>query len=80
MASRKTIPFQDVLPDASLCRGPWLLRLPGVEYHQKQRFSNAIMLFDPDGSEIHFLQKTYYSREGSAGGIGATAGGGCGCY
>ena len=52
----------------------------GVEYHQKQRFSNAIMLFDPDGSEIHFLQKTYYSREGSAGGIGATAGGGCGCY
>ncbi len=52
----------------------------GVEYHQKGRFSNAIMSFDPDGSEIHFHQKTYYSREGSAGGIGATAGGGCGCY
>ncbi|MBL05832.1 MAG: hypothetical protein CMJ99_09385 [Planctomycetes bacterium] len=52
----------------------------GVEHHQKGRFSSAIMSFDPDGSEIHFHQKTYYSREGSAGGIGAAAGGGCGCY
>ncbi|MFP6633436.1 MAG: DUF4266 domain-containing protein [Planctomycetota bacterium] len=52
----------------------------GVEHHQKGRFSNAIMSFDPDGSEIHFHQKTYYSREGSAGGIGSSAGGGCGCY
>ena len=52
----------------------------GVEHHQKGRFSNAIMIFDPDGSETHFHQKTYYSREGSAGGIGSAAGGGCGCY
>ncbi len=52
----------------------------GVEHHQKGRFSTAIMSFDPDGSETHFHQKTYYSREGSAGGIGSSAGGGCGCY
>ena len=52
----------------------------GVEHHQKGRFANSIMIFDPDGSETHFHQKTYYSREGSAGGIGSSAGGGCGCY
>jgi len=32
-----------------------------------------------DKGEVNFYQKSYYSREGSAGGIGAIAGGGCGC-
>ena len=51
-----------------------------VDFYQKAHFSDPIMTFDPDPTELHVYQKTYYSREGSAGGIGASAGGGCGCY
>ena len=57
--------------------------LPGckpVEFYQKARLVNPIMTFDTDPTEIHFTQKSYYSREGSVGGVGTTAGGGCGCY
>jgi hypothetical protein len=38
------------------------------------------MAFDTDPSEMHFQQKVFYSMEGSAGGFGSSAGGGCGCY
>ena len=51
-----------------------------VEFYQKRRLVNPIMEFEPDPTELHFMQKTYYSREGSVGGVGTTAGGGCGCY
>lgn len=51
-----------------------------VSFHEKEHLADPIMVFDGDATETHFFQKTYYSREGSAGGIGATAGGGCGCY
>ena len=51
-----------------------------VEYYEKERLSDPAMVFESDPSEVHFFQKCYYSREGSAGGIGDTAGGGCGCY
>ncbi len=51
-----------------------------VEFYQKQRMNDPAMKFDDDPAQTHFVQKTAYSREGSAGGIGTGAGGGCGCY
>jgi hypothetical protein len=51
-----------------------------VEFYEKEHLSDATMLLDEDPSEIHFLQKVLYSREGSIGGVGTGAGGGCGCY
>ena len=51
-----------------------------VEYYEKQNFGDAAMKFEADPSEVHFQAKVFYSMEGSAGGIGDSAGGGCGCY
>jgi len=51
-----------------------------VEFYEKAAFSDPMMAFDTDRAEAHFYQKVFYSMEGSAGGIGTTAGGGCGCY
>lgn len=51
-----------------------------VEYYQKRRLVDAIMVFDPHPEYVHLMQKSYYAREGSVGGIGSGAGGGCGCY
>jgi hypothetical protein len=52
----------------------------GVKYYEKQHLSSPIMQFDSDATETHFIQKCLYSREGSVGGVGSSAGGGCGCY
>lgn len=51
-----------------------------VEFYEKERLSDPAMKFDDDATETHFLQKVLYSREGSVGGVGTGAGGGCGCY
>lgn len=51
-----------------------------VEYYQKRRLVDAIMVFDPLPEHVHLMQKSYYAREGSVGGIGSGGGGGCGCY
>lgn len=51
-----------------------------VKFYEKQRLSTALMRFDASPTEVHFFAKNTYSREGSVGGIGASAGGGCGCY
>ena len=51
-----------------------------VEFYEKERINDPAMKFEDDPTETHFLQKTAYSREGSVGGIGTGAGGGCGCY
>lgn len=51
-----------------------------VEFWEKRHFSDPLMSLEEDAGETHFHQKTMYSREGSAGGIGTGAGGGCGCY
>ncbi len=73
-------------------RGSWrlvaflilaLLPLGGcntVEFYEMERFSDSVMNLDDGELEAHFYQKVFYSMEGSAGGIGAKAGGGCGCY
>lgn len=51
-----------------------------VEYYEKRAFADAVMEFEDGATETHWFQKVYYSIEGSAGGIGTSAGGGCGCY
>ena len=51
-----------------------------VEYYEKQSLTDPAMVFETDPTEVHFQQKVFYSMEGSAGGIGVSAGGGCGCY
>ena len=51
-----------------------------LEFYEKGRLQDAIMSFDESPAQVHFVQKVRYSREGSTGGIGSTAGGGCGCY
>ncbi len=51
-----------------------------VEFYELERLGDPMMTFEEGGAEAHFEQKVYYSMEGSAGGIGTTAGGGCGCY
>jgi hypothetical protein len=51
-----------------------------VDFTERRRLADPIMSLDEGPAETHLMQKTYYSREGSAGGIGSSAGGGCGCY
>lgn len=60
-----------------------LLALGGcqtVDFTERRHLADPIMELGDGPAETHFTQKTRYSREGSAGGIGASAGGGCGCY
>ena len=51
-----------------------------VDFTQRRRLSDPIMELGDDPAETHLHQKVTYSREGSAGGIGSSAGGGCGCF
>lgn len=51
-----------------------------VPFYEKGRLQDPIMTLSTDPTETHAYQKIYYSREGSVGGIGTSAGGGCGCY
>ncbi len=51
-----------------------------VAFYQKRHLVDPIMTFDPNPAHTHLIQKSYYAREGSVGGIGSGAGGGCGCY
>ena len=51
-----------------------------VEFYERAALQDPTMAFSAHPAETHFHQKAFYSQEGSAGGIGTTAGGGCGCY
>lgn len=51
-----------------------------LAFYERGRLQDGVMSLDESPAEVHFVQKVRYSREGSTGGIGATAGGGCGCY
>jgi hypothetical protein len=51
-----------------------------VEFWEREAFADPVMDFAEDPTEVHIYQKVYYSGEGAAGGIGTSAGGGCGCY
>ncbi|MEQ8762787.1 MAG: DUF4266 domain-containing protein [Planctomycetota bacterium] len=66
-----------------LLGGLLLGSLPGcqnVEFYERRDLTDPVMVLADDPLETHFYQKCFYSREGSAGGIGSSAGGGCGCY
>ncbi len=51
-----------------------------VEFWELQALADPVMSMESSAAEVHFHQKVFYSMEGSAGGIGEGAGGGCGCY
>ncbi len=51
-----------------------------VDFTERRHLADPVMEFGESSSETHFHQKVFYSREGSAGGIGSSGGGGCGCY
>ncbi len=51
-----------------------------VQFYEKEYLNSPLMRFEEFGTVSHFEQKVFYSREGSIGGIGTSAGGGCGCY
>lgn len=51
-----------------------------VEYYELREFTDPTLTRQDDATLTHWYQKVYYSIEGAAGGIGTSAGGGCGCY
>lgn len=59
-----------------------LALVPGcliVPQNRRGALADPIMRLDDDALETHSRQKFHTTREGAAGGDGATAGGGCGC-
>jgi len=51
-----------------------------VEFYEKGALTTPVMALDMPGTLAVSEQKIFYSTEGAAGGLGSTAGGGCGCY
>ena len=51
-----------------------------VEFWEREALSDSVMTMDEGAARTHLRQKVLYSMEGSAGGVGTSAGGGCGCY
>jgi len=50
-----------------------------VEYWDKGHLAYPVMSYQDGATQAHFDQKVFQSIEASAGGFGASAGGGCGC-
>ncbi|MDA8132185.1 MAG: DUF4266 domain-containing protein [Elusimicrobia bacterium] len=52
-----------------------------VRVHQidRETLSTRIMQFEPTGSRQAFINDVHSIREGASGGVGQSAGGGCGC-
>ena len=51
-----------------------------VDFTERRHLADPNMELSEGPTRTHFEQKVFYSREGSSGGIGASGGGGCGCY
>lgn len=51
-----------------------------VAFYEKRAFAEDVMTSEDDPGALHWRQKVHYSREAAIGGMGKTAGGGCGCY
>ena len=51
-----------------------------VEFYEMESFTDPALSAQEGPARNHFRQKVLYSMEGSAGGVGSSAGGGCGCY
>jgi uncharacterized protein DUF4266 len=50
-----------------------------VPQNRRAHFADPMMSLTPEPLDAARRQKLYDTREGAAGGNGATAGGGCGC-
>lgn len=50
-----------------------------VPQTRRARLADPMMSLTDEATDAYRRQKVYDSREGAAGGDGATAGGGCGC-
>jgi hypothetical protein len=50
-----------------------------VPQNRRARLADPMMSLTDEPLDVYRRQKVYDSREGAAGGDGATAGGGCGC-
>lgn len=50
-----------------------------VPQNRRARLADPMMSLTDESTDAYRRQKVYDSREGAAGGDGATAGGGCGC-
>lgn len=79
-ARLKRTALRDLIWVAMLALVAALAGCQSVEFYEKENLNDATMLLEEDPTEVHFLQKVLYSREGSVGGVGTGAGGGCGCY
>lgn len=73
--SRRRLAFGLVLSAAAALSG-----CNSTKYYERKHHNNPVMSLAEESTEVHFWQKCFYSREGSVGGIGTSAGGGCGCY
>ena len=51
-----------------------------VAFYERRDLGRPLMELADSPTLVHLNQKVMYSMEGSAGGIGSGAGGGCGCY
>jgi len=51
-----------------------------VEFFEKGALSSPVMDLGQDPCRSAWHQKVTYATEGAAGGLGTSAGGGCGCY
>lgn len=51
-----------------------------VAFYEKQAFSTPVMNLGMSPTLSSAEQKIFYATEGAAGGLGSSAGGGCGCY
>ena len=50
-----------------------------VHQIDRETLSRPIMQFEPMGHQQAFLNDVHSIREGASGGVGQSAGGGCGC-
>jgi hypothetical protein len=50
-----------------------------THFHERQRLVDRAALFDQDPTVLYFRDKIEAAREGSFGGFGGSAAGGCGC-
>lgn len=50
-----------------------------TRYYERSRLADHAMTLDADRRLVFILNKTQAAREGSLGGFGGSAAGGCGC-
>ena len=80
---RILITFQGMRRNLTLCAALLSICLGScntVEFYEKGALSSPVMSFELDAGRAAFHQKVHYATEGAAGGLGTSAGGGCGCY